>query len=143
MQIILLALFLISAQICNTESIVTGDSVVETSISTNVNNGTTESSVTTKVEGNSEVQINVKSSTESSTDSNSTSKVYKKIETTVNGDTKTYESTESGEMRIDIVATASPIPPTITPPKIEVKTVKIQQPSQFMKILQNILRFFR
>lgn len=121
----ILALVFLIAPIVLAETITTGSSTINTSITTNANDGQVQSSVNIQSTGDSEVHIENK--VESSNTSTTTSNTYKKIEVNVNGEKKIVESHEPGEIRVDMntkTVTKTPTPtktasPSATPTPIE------------------------
>lgn len=109
---LILGLFFLIAPIVLAETITTGSSSVNTSITTNANDGQVRSSINVQSTGDSEVRVENK--VESSTTSTTTSNTYKKIEVNVNGEKKIVESNQPGEIRVDINTNSITKAPTPT-----------------------------
>ena len=121
------------------ETINTGNAYVNTSVSTNANDGSVHSNVTTNIESSGDSSVSIENTIESHSNngSSSTNNTYKKIEVNVNGEKKVIESHEPGETKIEIGTQTKTPTPTYSPTPTPITITPTITPSS-QKINNNI-----
>ncbi len=132
-------LLLIIPNIIHAETINTGNSFVNTTVTTNANDGSVNSKVETNIESSGQSSVSVESHVESESKNNSTNSTYKKIEVNVNGEKKVIESREPGETKVEInTKTITPKPTITIKPSITSKPISVKPAGTSEKLGEEI-----